>query len=1142
MTFMSDSRNAKMQQLTDSFVARLRRGESPPIEDYKRRYPDLATEIDDVFPALEMLEQCRPNRDEERQMSNVDDAIPDWIGEYRIIQEIGRGGMGVVYEAEHATMSRRVALKVLPKNSATDAAKLARFRREAREAGRLHHSNIVPVFEVGYCDGLHFYAMQFIRGQNLDLVIEELKRLRRESDANHVDHVTDASQSDQLSRTIAANLYNRTSPDNGTAGEKKAKGHGPSGQRAQCDRTVHPSDQNSSEILLGSSDRSSTTNSRRQYYRRVAEIGVQIADALRYAHQCAVLHRDVKPANLILDTDGKVWILDFGLAKGEEDGLTHTGDILGTVRYMAPERFQGDADGRSDIYSLGLTLYELCTLNYAFEGTDHASLLKQITSFAPRSPRQIESAIPRDLETIVLKAIDPDPDRRYQKPNDLGEDLKLFLMDHPIRARRISTNERLWRWCKRNRVTAGLLAATSLLVMAFAVAGPLVATYQASQAERYRRLLYTSELNVASRAWEDADVERVNSLLERHVPRAGQKDLRGFEWYCLWECCRKGRESPTFVHDSTVRAIAYCMDGELLAIAVGDTIVIRNAATGTIRHKLQGHTDMVGALAVTRCGTRLASASWDKTVRVWDVPSGTAIGDPFVHQGRVFGVAFSGNDRLLATCSEDPSVRVWRLDDNSLVTSTREPAYCAAFFHDDRKLALGCRNGSLKIWDFHDGSKPISLPTVHEERIWQMKVSSDGETLAACGWDNRITLWDTERVRLRCALPNHTRRIMGISFSPDGTTLASVSWDNTVRLWDTTSGHETNVLKGHSKALYAVAYSPDGKFISSGGADRFVKIWDIRKPVRTRLTGHKGLVRRVAFSRDGALVSSSFDGTVRLWEDEATSSRVFEGHSGAIWGATFSPDGRSIVSSGEDYTIRVWDLSTGRSRIIRGHEAWVWDVIFSPSGKLLVSCDGSGLIKIWDAENAYKERGTFKAHSSGTTCLAFAPNGQWMLSCGRDESAKVWRTSTLGTSSQPVKILSGHNALVWAVAVAPDGIFVATGGSDNSIRIWQSSDWSEKATLTGHSATVWSVAFSPNDAGRTLASASDDGTVKIWNCETGDERGTLYGHARSVYGVAFSPDGLTLASCSQDETIRLWRRAPKAKAVQFATKIGQLQP
>ncbi len=317
------------------------------------------------------------------------DAGREW-GDFRIIREIGRGGMGVVYEAYQGSLHRHVALKLLPEHG-----DVARFRREARAAGRLHHTNIVPVLGVGQFEGRHFYIMQFIDGRGLDVVVKE--------------------------HSAAAQ-----------------PGGGPPGH-------LDPME--------------------------VARIGVQVAGALAFAHAQGVVHRDIKPSNVVLDSAGTVWITDFGVAHdaAATETLTHTGDVLGTLRYVAPERFSGQGDERADVYGLGVTLYELICGHPAFADVDRAAVLSRILRDDPPRPRHFDRTIPRDLETIVLKAMARDPAHRYATAAALAEDLRRFLEDRPILARRIGVHERLMRWCRRNPAVAGLLAAVFLLLATVAV-------------------------------------------------------------------------------------------------------------------------------------------------------------------------------------------------------------------------------------------------------------------------------------------------------------------------------------------------------------------------------------------------------------------------------------------------------------------------------------------------------------------------------------------------------------------------------------------------------------------------------------------------------------------------------------------------
>jgi eukaryotic-like serine/threonine-protein kinase len=398
-------------------------------------------------------------------------ALAGRLGDFQILREVGRGGMGVVYEAQQVSLNRRVALKVLLLHPAIDTSWVKRFRREARAAGRLHHTNIVPIYETGEQDGLHYFAMQLIPGAGLDAVIRQLRRAApapRALESTHRSATKGAGEF--LDDSVQALLG--TTPAAADAGRATTSAMG----------VAVPS--------LAGAD--SPSESRvRAYWESVARVGTQAADALDYAHSQGVVHRDVKPSNLLLDADGIVWVTDFGLAKGaaDVDDLTQSGDLLGTLRYAPPERFAGKSDARGDVYGLGLTLYELLTLRPAFNETDRSKLLEQVLHAVPPRPRQLVPSLPRDLETIVLKSIDRDPACRYQSAGDLADDLRRFLDDRPIRAQPMMWPERLWRSCRREPVTAVLLAALAVVFLA-GFAGVLT---------QWRRAQSKAELEVQAR-------------------------------------------------------------------------------------------------------------------------------------------------------------------------------------------------------------------------------------------------------------------------------------------------------------------------------------------------------------------------------------------------------------------------------------------------------------------------------------------------------------------------------------------------------------------------------------------------------------------------------------------------------------------
>ena len=486
----SSSDRHPVEALAEEFLARKRRGENPPLSEYIEQYPQWAEEIADIFPAMELMEDFKPASVD--LSDGVEDgtsaSIPELhqVADYRILKEIGRGGMGVVYEAEQQSLGRRVALKVLPRQSAGDGKALERFQREARAAAKMHHTNIVPVFEVGEDKEQVFYAMQLIQGQGLDFVIGDLKKLRSDSlgDGKRDDASASVPANSLAASLVAGEFREEKLLDSDADGSSDEAAHKPS-DGAYAETLLTASASTSSAVLPGHSELSTAESDRKAYFRSVAEIGLQTARALSYAHARGIIHRDIKPSNLLLDTTGVVWVTDFGLAKTNDVGLTHTGDILGTIRYMSPERFKGQCDVRADIYSLGLTLYELLLLKPAFESPDRLKLIDMVAKTEAVKPRSVDARIPKDLETIVLKASDKDAKSRYQSADDLAEDLQRFVNDEPIRARRTSAAERLVRWSRRNPWLATAMSVAALALVAVA----LVSSYSARAQNRLNEQL-----------------------------------------------------------------------------------------------------------------------------------------------------------------------------------------------------------------------------------------------------------------------------------------------------------------------------------------------------------------------------------------------------------------------------------------------------------------------------------------------------------------------------------------------------------------------------------------------------------------------------------------------------------------------------
>jgi WD40 repeat protein len=889
-----------------------------------------------------------------------------------------------------------------------------------------------------------------------------------------------------------------------------------------------------------------------------------VCAAVAHGHASGVIHRDLKPGNILVGADGQPKVIDFGIAHaataGDTVARTAAGELLGTLDSMSPEQLgavPGDAaaaiDPRTDVYALGLVLRDLLAAEPA---EMVAGLLDAPRIIAARSERgraavaracgrdrSITPADARSLGAVVGKCLEPLPAARYASAAELAADLDRWLADEPTRARPPAWHESARRWARRHRAAAlaafGIAAAVGI--------GLVVSGFFYAESVTQRRAaedqLYVATVARAADAIDHghaADAARLLSearSLARSQATMDRSTREPIELACLTAMLDDSVDALPG-HAGGLATVAVSADGRWAVTggADGTARVWRLGDRGNAAAVLRGHEKAVWGIGFSPDAKMVATGGADKTVRLWETATGRPIATLRGHTGTVYSVEFTPDGRSVLSGSRDKTVRLWDVatrQTTRVFAGHEGTVYSVAITGDGARMATASLDTTVRLWNLSTGEEEGRLEG-HEQRVFSVAFSRDGTRLATASQDATARLWNASSLAPIVTL-KHPERVNAVAFSGDGRLVATAAGDSLLRIWSTADGLEVRRLRGHQDWIWAVAALPEGERFLTASADATARIWDLADgdpvmPAQDR-------VLAVAFDRAGShLAIGSADGMVAVWDAATCRPRARKDlDAGRVNGVAFSRDGLALAAACDEGVVLLAHDADGLAEVARlegaeAHDKRVHSAMFSADGGRLLTASSDHTARVWDARTRV-EISRFR-HPRRVFAAAFSPDGLRAATACEDGVVRIF--SIVDGS---VEELSGHGKQVNWLAFAPDGSALATVSSDETARIWPLGRSRGPLVLRGAAAKLWKVDWSPDSS--RVAAASADGGVHLWDAATGRQLMVLRGHADEAWAVAFAPDGATLASGSWDKTARIWGLAPAALALRRGAAGGE---